>query len=239
MLRATAAAVRDLVFPPHCAACETSLETSGRQVLCEACFESLPLIEGGRCRRCGAPHGPYTNDTQDCLSCRGRRLAFERCVSACHYEGLAKQLILQIKMARLAAAIPLLAQLVLERLSQEAFLVEISIIVPVPSSLWAWMRRGFNQAEELARELARPLKRPLHPRALKRRLASDSQTRVSRETRWKNAEGSYYAGRTRRLQGKKVLLVDDVVTTGATASACARVLRRAGAAAVYVASVAR
>ena len=118
--------------------------------------------------------------------------------------------------------------------------IAIDLLVPVPMQVSKLRARGYNQAALLAEALAREIHLPCNTRALKRvRTGKLSQTRLHRSERLANAKAAYRAARTKGLEGKTILLIDDVVTTGATSNACATLLRQAGAKAVYVLALAR
>lgn len=225
-----------VVFPSRCPACHDLLRHPSRGPLCEECWRALPrhprplcacglplAVEGlaacGRCRRglnpagAGASLGPYEGSLRTVLhelKYRGRRRAARR---------LAEELLLSPSVRRL--------------LSPEA------VLVPVPLHPRRRRERGFNQSEELAAELARRTGLRLLPSALVRRRDTSPQAGLTAAARRANVEGAFAVRQRARVSGRPVVLVDDVLTTGATARGCARVLRDAGAVEVRVLTVAR
>ena len=191
------------------------------------------------CDGCSLPFGYELGQGVRCPTCEARPRAFARARAACLYDEHSRDLILQFKHAdRLDLA--RLFSLWLSRSAAE--LVEDSdVVVPVPMHPLRLIRRRYNQAAEIARPLARQAGLPYWPGALKRRRAGESQAGKSASGRRRAVQGAYAcpAGWEKRVAGKRVLLVDDVMTTGATAEACARALTRAGAAGVNVAVIAR
>lgn len=116
---------------------------------------------------------------------------------------------------------------------------DVDAVIPVPMGFWKETFRGYNQSAVLSKEIARRLKRPVWSDVLGRKLINRSQTSFGRRERWRNAEVGYRLRKTLRIKDKAVLLVDDVCTTGATLSVCARILKMAGARAVHGCVIAR
>jgi ComF family protein len=227
-----------LLLPPHCVGCGRPL---GRRALfCAACRGGLTLIGERSCPRCGRPVGPYVPVGTDCAACRTLPLAhLAGAVAAGTYEGALRDLVLRFKRRRPIDLTRALVDLLLQPLERRPWLTEVAAVVPVPIH-WRrrYFERGFNQAAVLGAALAARLGRPLIP-ALRRRRATPSQVGLSRTARVANVAGSVRAQPSaRRLARRSVLLVDDVMTTGATLSECARVLRQAGVRRVYAAVIA-
>jgi len=174
-----------------------------------------------------------------CPACEARPRAFSRARAACLYDEHSRDLILQFKHAdRLDLA--RLFSLWLGRAAAD-LIAEADAVTPVPMHPLRLIRRRYNQAAEIARPLARRAGLAYWPGALKRRRAGESQAGKTGSGRRRNVQGAYACppGWAARVKGKRILLVDDVMTTGATAEACARALTRAGAAVVHVAVIAR
>ena len=149
-----------------------------------------------------------------------------------YYDGPVKELILQLKFHRLRAAVEAAAELAIGAVEAEW---PIDVVTAVPVSAGRYRERGYNQSELVARSVAARLRLPYS--SLLGRQTSTHQLGVDRRTRFEQVEGAFYA--LKRLHGQRVLLVDDVVTTGATLAACAKVLKAAGAVEVYGVAVAR
>jgi len=175
-----------------------------------------------------------------CASCRGRRFGFSRAVAPFNYERAARELILRFKLAKEAALAYVLGEVLADFLASGGLSHSADVIVPVPLHWRRRTTRTFNQAELLAREVGARFDLPVVAGVLVRKRATQSQTAFSALGRALNVRDAFELGWRRGVvAGKRVLLVDDVLTTGATTSECGRVLRRGGAADVVVATVAK
>jgi ComF family protein len=169
---------------------------------------------------------------------RTEAFAFEEARSFASHEGKLRALVQRLKYdgyRPLARPLARFLAHAAEQLSEQSF----DIVVPVPLHRKRERQRGFNQAEILAKELARLRKIPLGSRDCMRVRDTPPQTGLRAAERRKNVAGAFAVPHPERVQGKRVLLIDDVLTTGATASACAQALRKAGAKGVWVATLAR
>jgi len=174
-----------------------------------------------------------------CAACRGRSLGFDTSIALGIYEGALRDLCLRLKHERYAWLAPWLSELLIEaRYEAVARLPADAWVVPVPLHWWRRWQRGYNQADELANGLARRLKLPVH-RILRRVAATPKLAHVGRTARSELMHRVFRARARPGLAGRTVLLVDDVLTTGATCGEAARALKRAGAAQVIVVVIAR
>ncbi len=234
-------AIDSLLFPAYCPVCDVA---TGGPAFCDDCREELLEAAGLACPRCAMPIGPFANLLGGCSECRGRPLGFDRAVALGPYQGPFRQLCLDLKHERNAWMARWLAELVVEGRSEilrreveEAPGLE-PWVVPVPLHWSRRVVRGYNQAEALAVGLARPLRlRVRH--SLRRIAATPALATVGRTDRAAIMKQAFRARKTRGLEGRTVLLVDDILTTGATCGAASRALKRAGAARVVVVVVAR
>ena len=227
----------DAIFPRICSLCEEGIPEQDRDHLCAACEDSLEWIGLTTCLRCGAGvTGTPGFRPWQCRACRGRPFGFDRAVAVGNYAGRFQELIRNFKYRGQVHLAFTLADWMRDRLEMEPFIDEIEAVAPVPTDRWARAGRRYYPAEVLAERLAAELHRPYrHTRLVKTR-HTDPQVALPRPRRLRNPIGAFAA---RRRPEKTVLLVDDVLTTGATAGECARVLKRAGAERVYLAVVAR
>lgn len=219
------AALLDLFYPERCAGCRSRAS----DVLCRGCAEGLPLLEPPLCSRCGLP---AAFDTPACSVCRGTELWFEGFRAPLRYEGVGREVVHALKYAgysRLAGRLgaPLIARVLPEG--------RFDAVVPVPLHRSRLRRRGYNQAALLARALAGRIGVPFSDKLKVVRRTRD-QIELTATGRRENVRGAFGA---RGRVGGRVLLVDDVLTTGATMSECARVLLEAGASGVYAAGLCR
>lgn len=228
-------AALDLIFPPLCPLCDRILGAGRRDPLCGACWEGLERIAPPWCRCCGAPLGIEGL----CGACRIRRPRFAYARATLLYGDLVREAIHAFKFGgRRALANPLgdlLAGLGLSALPGAA----PDVLVPVPLHPRRARERGYNQALLLARRLERAWGVPVAADALLRAVPTLPQADLDAAARRRNVRDAFVVSRPERIMGRHVVLVDDVLTTGATAGECARVLARAGAAAVGVVTVAR
>lgn len=238
------AALLHLIFPGACAACGGSLLAGRKSVLCRECWARLePLPEVG-CARCGWPFpGPAAADgaaSPLCQRCRETEDRFSLARAALWYreDGVARAAILLCKHGPHPPLLRHLARLLAVEAARRLPLAGIQAVVPVPLHWRRQWRRGFNQARVLAEAVGRAHGLPVLTRTLARVRATPAQS-GDKEARRRNVRGAFAVRRSRGLAGTRLLLVDDVFTTGATVNACAAALREAGAADVAVLTLAR
>ena len=229
-----------LLYPPHCSVCGRAVREDEDRYLCRDCVGRINFVIDDTCPKCGHELGPYAKDEARCINCRNVPLRFDRAVAAAHHAGAIRDLVLALKFARQKQNAFPLAKLLASRLHETGIPEEAQLIVPVPLHRSRRRSRGFNQSELLAKELGERLSLMVSSRALTRVLDTPPQSRgMSLASRRANVKGAFSARTPRAITGKCVLLIDDVLTTGATTSECAAVLKRAGAKKVYVATVTR
>ncbi len=220
-----------LFFPPHCALCGGRLDAL--RVLCPACEGDLPELPGPRCRRCGEALSDPSLDL--CLRCGTRERAVDRFGSLGPYDGPWGELVRALKFDKEVAVGRFLAGRMAEWVRAYGIAEAFDLITFVPMSPRDRRERGFNQAELLARGLAKRLRRPVC-RILTKARVTPPQGSLSARERRTNLRDAF---RLLRYGGERVLLVDDIGTTGSTAEECARALKRGGYESVTVLTVAR
>jgi len=233
-----------LLYPAHCMACGEP-QRDGNGALCETCARRVPWIGSDRCRRCGAGVGAGRGLVESCPECRDRPPVFvEQSCAVAQYDEPLRAVILGLKFGNGVQAIPVLARLLAARMRAVALLEGLAApaaLVPVPLYTADRARRGFNQAEEIARRAGFVAGLPVEPRLLRKIRRTRPQALLRAEERAENLRGSFAVppAVARPFGTGSVVLVDDVMTTGATVSECARTLHQAGIRQIRVAVLAR
>lgn len=235
------------LFPSDCRLCGAPLIRISRLPVCEECLSHIRPLEGSVCSICGERLGNYrllNDDHQPCCpACYQDEPGFAKAAAYGSYDGGLRDLIHLFKYDHVRPAANVLGRMLAEVLDALAgsFGDRAPVVVPVPLHSSKLRQRGFNQSELIAR-VALKLKSGqliLHSNVLERSRPTASQIGLTREQRQRNMRGAFVVATPDDIRGRDVLLVDDVLTTGTTVSECARVLRRAGAKRVLVATVAR
>lgn len=249
-MNAWAAAALDLIFPALCPVCGVALGRGRRDPLCGACWDGITRIEPPYCDGCGMPlptlePSPSTAERRGagalpaplrCFDCTSDDRPLDYARAAALYAGSLREAIHAFKFAGRRTLARPLAALLLEQ-CRPGLPADIEAVIPVPLAPRRESERGYNQAALLAERLAKALDVPLRPRWLARVRPTKPQTELTAAERRTNVREAFRG--SPRVWGRHALLVDDILTTGATAAECARALRRAGARRVGVVAVAR
>lgn len=229
----------DLALPPRCAACDSPVQAQGQ--LCAACFGQTHFIGPPYCVRCGVPFASADQGGAEalCPPCQHQPPAFRTARAALRYDEQARRLILPLKHADRVELAAVLAPMMIR--AGGVLLAQADVLVPVPLHRRRLYQRKFNQAAILALAIARLSNRPALPDALIRTKRTTPLEDKTPEERAAEVSGSIAVRPSRgsRIAGRVVLLIDDVMTSGATANACADALLAAGATAVNVLVAAR
>jgi ComF family protein len=255
VLRSPADNLSCVLFPASCALCGGSLLRLTRAPLCDSCCAHIRPQTGSLCACCGEDLGiasfsiPTENPEALCQPCRLAPPAFVKAVAYGAYHGELRALIHLLKYDAMQPVSRRLGDLLANSLEVYASSGEVPgqmLVVPVPMHSVKQRQRGFNHAELLAKEAIREMRHRhagwtlrLEANLLQRMRVTVSQAGLTTHQRRENLRGAFFVPSPARVAGKHVLLIDDIYTTGATVRACSRVLIRAGAASVRVATVAR
>ena len=236
------------LFPADCRICGEPLIRISRLPVCEGCLASIHPIAGGLCAICGERIvSGYALESEDirCGICRRIDQPFAKAAAYGSYESALRDLIHMLKYQQVRPAANVLGRMLAEVIAdlEPGWIPATVLVVPVPLFAAKLRQRGFNQAEMIARMAIKVSpereRYSLAADMLERSRDTQSQIGLTRHQRRENLRGAFRVTDREKVAGREILLVDDVFTTGTTASECARVLRRAGAARVWVATVAR
>ncbi len=219
----TSQMLMNFLFPSVCCFCGEI--TAYDRAVCVHCRETVSPIGGVTCTACGMERG--------FCSCSERPTEYERCVASFYYEDLPKQGVLLLKYGETPYISRYLSAYMAKQTAARLQGTRLDMVVAVPMHRLKRRARGYNQAEMLARPLAKRLGIRFCKDVLTQFRENKSQHLQQREARAKNVAGIYRLGKSASIKGKTILLVDDILTTGATLRECARVLMSGGAKAVY------
>ena len=227
--------VMDFVLPPLCLRCDTPVTQN--QTLCADCWKTIHFVAAPFCSCCGAPFDLPIEGEMLCGACLETPPAFASARSVFLYDDESKPIILRLKHADQLHGLPLLAQWLAK--AGEPFWPQVDMIVPVPLHRWRLLSRRYNQSALLAVALGKRVGKTVRVDALLRTRATPKQGHLSKKQRAENVARAFAVRQGAAVAGKNIVLVDDVLTSGATLSECARVLIKAGAARVDVVTLAR
>lgn len=232
VVRAAARQVLDFALPPRCPAC--GIIVADVHSFCTDCWKQIEFLGDSGCSTCGLPL--EATEAEQCGVCLARPPRIARTRAAVTYDDISRGLAIRLKYGRKVAIARTMARYMAPLVQQDGLQ---RVLVPVPlhrTRLWS---RGFNQSALVAAELARKLKIGCDPFALRRIRRTPALKGMSLLQRRRTVAGAFKVNDKSKVAGKTIVLVDDVLTTGSTAEACARALRRAGAARVELVSWAR
>lgn len=234
-LRRTVEFAIDVLIPPRCLSCGGLAE--GQGTLCPACWDAITFLGPPACLRCGLPFDVDAGGAAICGRCLLDPPRYRRARAVFRYDGASKGLVLGFKHADRIGRAPSFARW-MARAGAE-LLAEADLIVPVPLHRWRLFHRRYNQSALLANGLADLSGVPCCPDALIRVRHTPKQGSMGRRHRRANLHGAIHLKRAGKVEGRHVLLIDDVLTSGATVEECVRILQGGGASAVDVLTLAR
>jgi len=229
--------LREVFYPSTCFCCGTLVE-SDVVGFCPVCIDQITRDDHMTCPRCSSSIGKHALAEDGCPRCRGERFQFEGCIRLGPYEGRLREIILQMKSRDHHALASHLARLWAEHVVRLLGALKVDAVVAIPLHWRRRLSRGGNQTAPLASALAASLNVPDRSGWLKRSRSTPHQVEQSATARRTSLKGAFKAVKRARFTGTRILLVDDVLTTGSTASEAARALKQAGAVKVHVAVLA-
>jgi ComF family protein len=255
-LRGIAESLFATIFPSECRLCDSFLTNISRLPVCDECISAMRPMQGSFCVMCGERLShrqsmPLSDLSIEqsvdgvCGTCRAESPPYAAASAYGSYDTRLREMIHLLKYDKVRPAVGVLGAMLAEAINkmQPSFAAGTVLVTPVPLHSSKQRERGFNQAESIARTAMKNSafgqRLELSAHLLKRRRVTESQIGLTQHQRRENLRGAFTVTKPGEVTGREVLLVDDVFTTGTTASECARVLRRAGAAKVWVATVAR
>jgi ComF family protein len=240
MFRRLFTGLLNLIFPATCTSCRSPLDASdNKTVICAGCLEKIKKNTPPFCLSCGRQLEKSSLAKTVCRSCIKKTLHFDRAFSPCVYEGVTKDLIHKFKYRNKEYLGEPLSKIMIEFIHHYRLPLEfVDCIIPVPLSSARLREREFNQSEILASHIAGAFNKPLITNCLRRHRHTKRQTEIKTENRAANVTGSFSVTEAPAITNKTILLIDDVLTTGATSSEAAHALKEAGARIVFVLTVA-
>jgi ComF family protein len=240
MLRRLANGLLDIIYPRKCLACKNKLkESSVDNLVCAKCWDSIKKNVPPFCYFCGRHLEKDNLSKNICPSCLKTRLHFDRAFSPCVYEGVIKELIHEFKYKGKDYLGLALSRLMIEFIREYNLPIDLlDLVVPIPLHHAKLREREFNQAEILSKYIAKEFKKDTPTDILIKNRNTRTQTDLETNERILNVEGSFSVNKLKNINSRSLLLVDDVLTTGATSSEAALALKNAGANVVFVLTLA-
>ncbi len=232
-LKAIACAFVDLVFPQVCPLCRQPAETDR---ICSDCAKDFETISNPLCTICGAPFETESDNDHPCGACIKDSPSFDRAASLYYYKNSLADAIRRLKYSRKGTLAAPLAALMAEH---PLLLEDYDFIAPVPLHVRRLRERGFNQSGLLAAHIGKASKIEVNPFILERPIPTLPQAGMKSRERTINVRGAFSIRKGISMKGKRILLIDDVYTTGATSRECARTLKKGGAEKVNILTLAR
>lgn len=219
----------DLVYPRLCFSCDKAIAMENEKYICEECRKEIDITDNDRCLKCGTASGPFAvYSDAGCVMCKNVTFHFDSVFAVTSYHGAIRELIHKFKYGCIETLANPLGNILIEGADNFHGVEEVDLVIPVPLFWKKQVKRGFNQSAILAKKLAKHLRLPVSSRNLIRTKNTETQTHLVQEERHENVKDAFVIKNSESIAGKNILLVDDVMTTGVTASECAYVLKNYG-----------
>lgn len=231
--------VCDIIFPPQCLGCEEVINQSRRHFFCPDCFEKINFINNNFCPICGLPFLVSPAGNHICGSCLENKPGYSQARAVAGFETVIMDAIHKFKYGRNISTGYALASLMADFSFPDFDISDCSLLIPVPLHIKRLRERGFNQSLILANQISKKFKIPVDFSVLKRCKFTLTQTGLNKAEREKNIKGAFIVADSKKISGKKIILIDDVFTTGATINECSKILLKAGAQKINVLTLSR
>jgi len=229
----------DIVFPPACLTCGAIFDHPEGLPFCPSCLSKIKFITSPLCVRCGMPFIGTTGTDHDCGDCIISTPMFSSARAVGHYEDILLDAIHDFKYKGKSSLGKILGRWMSEYNYPSFNISSFTLIIPVPLHPKRLKERGFNQSVLLARELSGRFSIPLDIFTLKRQVCTEPQVHLGKKERESNVRNAFIVSDSKKISNQKIILVDDVYTTGSTVKECARILLKEGALTVGVLTLAR
>ena len=214
----------NIICPPVCPICGEAVDEP--HCLCQKCYQKLHFITKPCCSVCGRPFEYQGLENMICATCMKKAPSFSMARSALEYDDFSKQLVLAFKHGDRTELTPLFVKFLMQ--ADPEIFQNVDLIMPVPLHWTRRLKRKYNQSALLGKALGRKMGLPYSEKYLKRVRRTESQGKKKQKERQKNVKNAFLTIHSDQIRGKTVLLVDDVMTTGATLNECAKVLKKEG-----------
>lgn len=231
--------ISEVIFPPQCPGCAEILHPFTGQIFCPACNDKIKFITGSICSICGTTFPDSRAENHLCGDCLENKTYFSYARAVFCYETFILNAIHQFKYKRDISIGEMLASFMADFSFPDIDFTDYSLIIPVPLHIKRLRKRGFNQSLVLARAVEHKRQIPVNFSVLKRHKFTLTQTGSNKNERKENIKGAFEVTNKKKIDGKNIILIDDVYTTGATINECAKTLIKAGAQKVAVLTLAR
>lgn len=239
MLRGLLQGIKGILYPDICLACRRKINEAGEKLICSKCYAEIKMNLPPFCVSCGRHIEKKDIGKNICKGCARKQLYFDRAYSPCIYEGVTAKLIHEFKYRHKENLANPLSKIMIEFIREYNLPIDyLDLIIPIPIYKTKMREREFNQAERLGSYIAKEFDKELSSGILLRNRNVKTQTGLKDRERKLNVSGSFSIAKNKRLQGSNLLLVDDVLTTGATSSEAALTLKNAGAQTIFVLTLA-
>ncbi|WP_341875782.1 ComF family protein [Defluviitalea saccharophila] len=218
----------DLVYPPRCIFCTSIIPIQEERGICKACKSALPFVEGKVCEKCGKPIQDSKERTT-CFDCVKNTPVYDRGWAVFIYEGMVKEAIYRFKYGGHKEYAKYLGKFMADKIKDQVLEEGFDLIIPIPIHKNRKRKRGYNQAEELAKEISKALNIPMDASILTRVKETRPQSGLSIMQRQNNLKKAFKLADSINLDQMKILLVDDIYTTGTTINYCTTLLKKRGA----------